>query len=239
MGNRFTLFGEYLRSARESFKLTQDQLAKKIGVSTQTISNWECGQCLPPRNKVSPIARIFHISDVDVQKVRAQATFEKYRSAFESQGTFLMPDPAMDSDEDYEKMLGTPPWKANFIPLLDCQTKETADVFIKKPQQWKGEWLGISLIPARMFAFRILDKAMEPEFRQGSIIVCDSQRPLTQASCKVLVKIKNTPPLFRIYLREKDKIALKPINTDFPTQVIKPKNIEWVYPVVKAILDID
>ncbi len=46
-------FGEYLRACREALGLTQEQLARKVGVSQATISQYEQGEITPrPRNLV-------------------------------------------------------------------------------------------------------------------------------------------------------------------------------------------
>ena len=39
--------GNFIEEKRKQKKLTQQQLAKKIGVSNRTISNWENGKCMP------------------------------------------------------------------------------------------------------------------------------------------------------------------------------------------------
>lgn len=42
-----TVFGERLKELRDSRRLTQDVLASQVGVSRQTISNWETGTSAP------------------------------------------------------------------------------------------------------------------------------------------------------------------------------------------------
>jgi len=238
VNNRYFLFGMYLKNARESFKLTQAQLAKKMGVSIQTISNWECGQCLPPSNKTPHLAKIFGVGELDIMKVRAQATYAKYKNKLEMQGTYILPGPGDESDGDYEKMLTKPSlFQSSSILLIDSQTTENPTGLLKNQQGWSGKRYDNNLIPTRQFGFHLLDKSMEPEFRQGSVIICDTSRRIPETICGVLIKIKNTPPLFRVYVKEKNKIELKPHNKEFPTQVIKTGNIEWIYPVVKSILE--
>ena len=39
--------GERLRDARKDKKLTQEEVAEKIGVTTTTIQNWEKGKYIP------------------------------------------------------------------------------------------------------------------------------------------------------------------------------------------------
>ena len=39
--------GNYIMTKRKELTLTQEQLAEKVGVSSKTISKWECGKSLP------------------------------------------------------------------------------------------------------------------------------------------------------------------------------------------------
>ena len=45
-------FGEKLRLARKRKKLTQDELAKLVGVSKRTIVNYESGEIYPKERKM-------------------------------------------------------------------------------------------------------------------------------------------------------------------------------------------
>lgn len=40
-------FPQTLKATRQSLKLTQGELARRLDVSPQTISNWECGRNAP------------------------------------------------------------------------------------------------------------------------------------------------------------------------------------------------
>jgi transcriptional regulator with XRE-family HTH domain len=54
--------GARIRQLREAAGLTQEQLAAKVGVTDQTISNYETGNSEPPRPKLVRLAEIFQIS---------------------------------------------------------------------------------------------------------------------------------------------------------------------------------
>lgn len=51
-----------LRAARTNANLTQNEAAKKIGVSRDTISNWENGITSPSVEKFRQIEKIYGIS---------------------------------------------------------------------------------------------------------------------------------------------------------------------------------
>ena len=47
---------------RKINSMTQEDLAEALGVSRQSISKWENGECLPDINKLRAIAKVFEVS---------------------------------------------------------------------------------------------------------------------------------------------------------------------------------
>ena len=70
-------FGAYLRAARDAVPLSQVQLAHKMAVSKQTISNWERNRYLPPTAHVTRLARVLAVEANALFMVRA--TYELAR----------------------------------------------------------------------------------------------------------------------------------------------------------------
>ena len=54
--------GAVIKSLREQKKITQLQLAEKLGVSDKTISKWETGKGYPDNTLLEPIADAFSVS---------------------------------------------------------------------------------------------------------------------------------------------------------------------------------
>ena len=53
-------FGDNLRHLRKYKKLSQEQLAEKVGVSRQSVSKWECGEAYPEMDNILTLCEIFH-----------------------------------------------------------------------------------------------------------------------------------------------------------------------------------
>ncbi len=53
-------FGENLKKLRTRKKLSQEELAEKIGVSRQSVSKWETGEAYPEMNNILTLCKIFH-----------------------------------------------------------------------------------------------------------------------------------------------------------------------------------
>ena len=49
------LTGKFIAHKRKEKKLTQEQLAEKLGVSNKTVSKWETGKCMPDYSVVKAL----------------------------------------------------------------------------------------------------------------------------------------------------------------------------------------
>ena len=56
------MFAIRLKNLRQSKELTQVQLAEKLGVKKQSISNWENDNIVPSLEMLVKIANFFHVS---------------------------------------------------------------------------------------------------------------------------------------------------------------------------------
>ena len=82
--------GKQIRKYRKEQSLSQDELAEKVYVSRQTISNWENDKSYPDVNSLILLSEVFHTSidnlikgDVEVMKEQVKnedrKEFEKYK----------------------------------------------------------------------------------------------------------------------------------------------------------------
>lgn len=56
------MLSEKIIALRKKTGLSQQELADRISVTRQTISNWECGQGAPALDKAAELAAIYHVS---------------------------------------------------------------------------------------------------------------------------------------------------------------------------------
>lgn len=56
------MFGEIISNLRKSRNLSQVDVAKKLGISKQTVSNWENNNILPSIEMLIKISRTFSVS---------------------------------------------------------------------------------------------------------------------------------------------------------------------------------
>lgn len=53
-------FQDIVRQKRKELGLTQEQAARRLGVSPAAVSKWESGQSLPDTPLFAPLARLLH-----------------------------------------------------------------------------------------------------------------------------------------------------------------------------------
>ena len=69
--------GNQMKKYRDQFHLSQEQLAEKIYVSRQTISNWETNKSYPDIHSLVLLSQIFNVS-ID-QLVKGDLEMMKYQ----------------------------------------------------------------------------------------------------------------------------------------------------------------
>lgn len=56
------MFGDVIQTLRKSRNFSQVQLAEKLGISKQTVSNWENNNILPSIDMLLKISNLFSVS---------------------------------------------------------------------------------------------------------------------------------------------------------------------------------
>ena len=70
--------GKFICAKRKEKKLTQEQLAEKLGISNKTVSKWENGKCMPDYAVVESLCEVLDITIAEllVGKEQAQTAVE-------------------------------------------------------------------------------------------------------------------------------------------------------------------
>ena len=55
-------FGQRLKALRKESGVSQSYVADHIGVSTQSVSNWECDNTMPDISQIVPLAALLSVS---------------------------------------------------------------------------------------------------------------------------------------------------------------------------------
>lgn len=67
--DKYSKIGKYIRRMREEKKLTQEQLAEKIGVKPASLSLYESGDRSPDLNRLEDIAKALGVTLTDILSI--------------------------------------------------------------------------------------------------------------------------------------------------------------------------
>ena len=80
-------FKDYLKQLREAAKITQEIVAEKMGVTVQTIANWEQGRSTPDISNICKIVKIYSGSTKDAEHLLKILAFQCETTIFENNDT--------------------------------------------------------------------------------------------------------------------------------------------------------
>lgn len=108
-----TVFSKNLKRLRLAKNMTQEQAAEALGVSTQTVSRWECNTTLPDVTILPKIAALYCVTIDDLYKETSVA-YDNYASrllgVFEASHK---PEDFMQAEMEYRKLLKSGEYTAN------------------------------------------------------------------------------------------------------------------------------
>lgn len=100
-----TTFTKNLKRLRSAKHMTQEQAAQALGVSTQTVSRWECGTTMPDVTLLPDIARLYCVTIDDLYRETSLA-YENYASRLCSvYEASRQPEDYLQAELEYRKLL--------------------------------------------------------------------------------------------------------------------------------------
>lgn len=81
--------GEIIRNRRLEMKLTQEEMASRLGVTAPAVNKWEKGNTKPDIDMLSPLARLLDLSLDELLSFRATLTEKEVRDYTERLGSLI------------------------------------------------------------------------------------------------------------------------------------------------------
>lgn len=199
---------ERIQTARKQAKLTQKELADRVGISQTAVHKLECGRSRSSRRTVS-IALTCGVDPIWLDTGRGEMTL-------------IGATPGMDhaalakAAEDGE--LYRAPIFAR-LPLISWDDannycEESDELFHPKEVE---SWIPVAPRSSdRTFAIRVPDDSMEPEFQEGEIIIVDPTLPGKHNQFLVARMEGDTTATFKQLILVGNKKYLKPLNSRYP-----------------------
>ena len=200
-------FSERIQIARKQAKLTQKELADRVGISQTAVHKLECGRSKSSRRAVT-IALTCGVDPIWLDTGRGDMSL-------------IGSTPGMTqaeltkAAEDGE--IHRAPLFAR-LPLISWEDasrscEEPAESFHPKAEAW------IPVAPKssdRTFALCVPDDSMKPEFQEGEIIIVDPMLPGKHNQFLVARMEGDTTATFKQLMVTGNKTYLKPLNSRYP-----------------------
>lgn len=205
-------FGELLRDLREKCGIRKAELARRLSVTLPYITNVEKGKQKPPTmDRIEQIAQALSLSKADKETLLQAAAEERIpqkeknllqRSEFagikESRSDYLL--------KGIQK-----------IPVLSWDTAEQfAENKKPFPVPLSHEYIHIAAGGSPVFALRVRDDCMEPEFREGDLIVIKPVGLAKDGDYVVEADRGQNSVLLRQFKQYGNKKILHPLNPKYP-----------------------
>ncbi|MCH4169835.1 MAG: XRE family transcriptional regulator [Lactobacillus sp.] len=226
--------------SRSKLGLTQGELAERIGVSKQSVSNWETGSKTPRMGVLQKMADLFNVSvgyltdgqpdeaDSEILPIYRKLTTTRQHKVYDFANNQLIEqkklealtqprhavrpakDTADQTDADNPDALKEIDWYG----YVSAGTGEFMIDFGKKDQE-----LPASQIPREAdFCLTVNGNSMEPVFKDGSLVFVKRQEELSNGAIGVVI-VDNDAFLKRIWF-ETDHARLESFNPKYPDRII-------------------
>lgn len=130
-----TVFCKNLKRFRVAKNMTQEQAAEALGVSTQTVSRWECNTTLPDVTILPKIAALYCVTIDDLYK-EASMAYDNYAqrlgSVFEAS---KRPDDFIRADMEYRKLLKSEEHTTEDLRLYGILYQQMMQVCMEKTEE--------------------------------------------------------------------------------------------------------
>ena len=131
-----SVFSRNLKRFRVAKNMTQEQAAEALGVSTQTVSRWECNTTLPDVTILPQIAALYCVTIDDLYKENSMA-YDNYAqrlgSVFEAS---RKPEDFLRADMEYRKLLKSDEYTTEDLRLYGILYQEMMYVCIRKAEEF-------------------------------------------------------------------------------------------------------
>ena len=190
-------FNEKLRRLRRNKKLTQEQLANILQVSSGTIAMWETAKREPDFTMVQKIATFF---DVSIDYLLGHN--DDVGKAVISHNVVKIP------------VYGTIP--------AGVPTEMIDETYIEDYEEIDAIWLRGG---NQYFGLIVKGDSMYPEFRSGDVLII-KKSPDCESGDYCAVSINCTECTFKKVIKEQNGIVLQPLNSAYTPQFFSNEQIE-------------
>lgn len=209
------LISKNLREAREASGLTQSDLARALGISPQSVQQWEKGVSAPKIDRLSAVASVLGIPVEALTGNTAAATVLKTTRL----NTFGRTD----------DFVSIPHLESALIGAEAPRTVEQ----IELKTQWLQQYVTCTAF-TNLRALTALDNSMSPTFKQGDILLVDTG--VNRVSTDAIYVLENEDRIFvkRVQRDFEGGLIIISDNKDYE-KIVVHKNNSHLFSVVGRV----
>lgn len=189
------MMNERIKTKRKELKLTQLDVAKFIGVSKATISQWEAGDTSPNGVNLDKLSRVLRMTV-------SALLYGKERQ------TISYP---LKADISHTVPLISWVQAGAWCEVVDNFQQEDTDEYYPCPEKHSEH----------TFALIVIGESMYPDFIPGEIIYVDPLVEPQSGSCVVVRQNGDNEATFKQLMYDGSKKYLKALNPNWPTPIIE------------------
>lgn len=199
---------ERIQTARKQAKLTQKELADRVGISQTAVHKLECGRSKSSRRTVA-IALTCGVDPIWLDTGRGEMSL--------SGAT-----PGMDMSEFNRLREEGEIYRAPIFARIPLISWEDANNYCDESlESYHPEnvetWIPVAPRASdKAFALKVPDDSMEPEFQEGEVIIVDPSQPGKHNEFLVARMEGETMPTFKQMIVLGNRKYLKPMNNRYP-----------------------
>lgn len=213
---------DYLRAVLKARNITPVQLAKRMGYDPGVIENVVNGTGRASEGMIEDIVR--ELPDVSKEDLMRGSESARVLSADGMHGT-----------HGAKHSIVLPPgMKGRMIPLLSQAQAGGWDAG-HDDGGWAGEAIfALNVDDRRAFAIRVSGNSMEPEIREGDVVVCSPHAEL-QAGCVAVVRTHSDQAFIKFWRVRGEKVTLESANPAYGPIHFPLTEIAGAWPVIQRI----
>lgn len=209
--------GQLIALAREQLGINQSELARRLGVTPQTVQAWEADKNSPRHKKLKEAGDVLGVSaswllGEDGQNPRVKREDSNVELALQPTRSFMYPEISWVQAGAATEAMDT-------SNVAACE-RHSSDVWAGE----KGFWLKV--------VGQSMTSAVGASFPEGSLILVAPEIEPNSGQLVVARMPDTNEATFKQFLRDAGEFYLKPLNPSFPTT---PMDDEWE--VVGTVVD--
>lgn len=202
-------FSSALREARKKKRLSQAELASRLGITQQAVGKWESGKSSPDPATVARIAEILGTS---------------------TDYLLGLHQPSPEANRAIERFFGS--YRECLIPIIGT-VKAGYGAFAFE-EDYGQEYARVK-DPANYFYLVVKGDSMEPRIQDGDLALVHRQPTLDSGDLGVIVYGEEGEGTLKKYIQRGNSVILQPFNPAYDELVIKGEDLNNLYIAGKVV----